>query len=393
MIKFTYDSRDHIFQNKFGGILDFPKELNFDTPLIDEVQPYGDVRCTCYTVTGIAADQENRAFDITDLWLRIPHGPTGADPRDALKEAVANGLLPVGEKVRRKDWKSYWRADLGNFDAFDNLRSAMLLVKGPVGCGTFWYQEWFNTDTLPIGKNITNGHMYTIEGWKEVNGEPHLIVEAWMGKKVYMPRATFNEAVKPYGMQTWVLSTSEIDARREKTLVETIKDLCINLIIVLRSLIKTHNVEPAVPAPIVEQLPPEPLPIVNEQAKYLWNTREQIVHSCRIIMDEYHLTWTAKALLCACIEQESNFNPRAEGAVNSNGTKDWGLGQYNDGKNPKTGQAYWIGPGADFSSVGEVLDNPEKNVRVMIREYQLGHLDRWSSFTTGAYKKYLDKYL
>lgn len=249
-INFRYDSRDKIFQQKFGQAFEFPDELNLDTAIYDDVQPVGNVQCVAYTTCDIAEDQTNAVFDIDDLWARVPKTPQGSDPRDVLKEAVANGLLPKGKTVRLKNWKSFWRADLGNLDPFDNLRSAMMLVNSPIGCGTYWYREWHGTNILPIGKNPQNGHMYSIEGWKQINGEPHLIVEGWFGRKVYMPRETFNQAMKPYGMQTWVLSTSEIDARREKTLIETIKDLMINLIITLRDLIKTKNVVPVVPAPV-----------------------------------------------------------------------------------------------------------------------------------------------
>lgn len=104
--------------------------------------------------------------------------------------------------------------------------------------------------------------------------------------------------------------------------------------------------------------------------------------------DEAGLSWGAKQIITACIMQESRFHPDAKGPVNENGTRDWGLCQYNDGKNSK-GQAYWIGPGADFASTEEVLNDPEKNVRVMIREYKKGNIKRWSSYSTGAYKQWL----
>lgn len=252
MIKFTYDSRDKIFQNKFGAVLDLPEEFNVDSSLHDDVQPIGDVKCTCYTACDIAEDQTKTVFDINDLWKRIPQSPQGANPRDVFKEVIANGLLPKGKAEREKRWSSYWRGDLGSHDPFDNLRSALVTANSPVGIGTYWYLEWLNKTILPVGKTGSFGHMYVCEGWKLIDGQPHLIIEAWTGRKMYMSREVFNTALKPLGMQTWVLSTSEIDSKRSKSLIEMIKDVMTNLIITLRTKIKTFNVEPVVPEPPVE---------------------------------------------------------------------------------------------------------------------------------------------
>jgi len=137
-------------------------------------------------------------------------------------------------------------------------------------------------------------------------------------------------------------------------------------------------------------IPPAPV-VFPVNKKYLWDNKVNVRHSCRVIMDEYGLRWGEKDLLCACIQQESQFNPRAIGKANSNGTVDYGLCQYNTGKNKTTGQAYWIGVGADFKDINEVLDSPEKNVRIMVREYKKGNLKLWSSYITGAYKKFMPR--
>ncbi len=136
---------------------------------------------------------------------------------------------------------------------------------------------------------------------------------------------------------------------------------------------------------------PEPnLPISEPPIppKYIWSNQKDCRHSCRMIMDEENISWADKDLLCACIMQESEFNPRAIGRVNSNGTQDWGLAQFNNGKN-KQGVPYWIGEGAAFKDVDEVLSNPEKNVRILIREFKNGNLKYWSSYSTKAYLKWM----
>lgn len=244
MIIFKHDSRDKIYQQKFGQALDIPDEFNFDSNLYDNVQPLGDVKCTCYTTCDIAEDQDKREYDIIDLWSRISKDQHGADPREPLSEAVANGLLPINSTERIKNWKSYWRADVGDKDPFDNVISSLWLAQSPVGVGTYWHAEWLvvpQSGILPMGKTQMNGHMYSVEGVKIINGVKYLIVEAWLGKKLYMSREVFNEAMKPYGMQAWVLSTSEIDVKRKKSLLEKIRDLCINVIILLKQKLVLEN--------------------------------------------------------------------------------------------------------------------------------------------------------
>jgi len=249
IIIFRTDSRDKIHSQMFGAVSlsEFPAEINFDTPLGDNIQPIGDVSCTCYSVCDIAEDQDNVEYDIADLFKRIQRTRFGADPRQSLSKATSQeddgGLLPLGKTVRVKHWKSYWRADLGPHDAFDNIRSSILIAQSPIEIGTYFYMEWIGKEILPVGKIPGSSHMYVCEGWKQINGEPHLIIEAWMGKKVYMSREVLNAAMKPFGMQSWVLSTFEIDERRTRTMLEWIRDLCLNTILLLKQLFVIKNIE------------------------------------------------------------------------------------------------------------------------------------------------------
>ena len=245
-IIFKEDSRDKIYKNNFGQTILLPDELNLDSSLFDDIQPIGDVRCTCFTTCDCAEDQEKREFDVEDLWQRIPKTQFGADPRDVLKEVIANGLLPKGQEQRVKDWKSFWSAKDGLRDVFDNVRSALVMSNSPVFNASYWYSEWLNVPefgVMPEGKSTLNGHAYSIEGWKIVNNEPMLIIEAWIGRKMYMPRDVFNKAMSNYGMQSWVLSTNEIDSKRQKTILETIRDACINAIILLKQLLLVKKTE------------------------------------------------------------------------------------------------------------------------------------------------------
>jgi len=146
---------------------------------------------------------------------------------------------------------------------------------------------------------------------------------------------------------------------------------------------------PPLQEPIIT--PPEEPQAPQKEAKpevLLWDTPERARHSARVMCDNAGLTVAEKNVITACIKQESDFMPRAIGKPNSNGTRDYGLCQYNDGKNKK-GQAYWIGAGAVFRDIEEVLNDPEKNVRVMISEFKRGNIKYWASYSTGAYKKWL----
>jgi len=240
-IKLLEDSRDSHAYKHFGQISIFPDTENYDDPNIPEaIQAPGDVECTCYTVLYLAQNKTKVKYDMQDLWNRIPHDSSGADPRTVLGEVVNNGLLPIGATERVKPFSSYFRADTGKYDAFDNCRSAMLLAESPIAIWCSWYREWLNLPpnaVMPLGVTPVSGHMFAGKGWvtgtTNVNGVPMLIIEWWGGQTNLMPRETLNSALNEWGCGSAVLSTDSIDAKREKTLWETLRDLYINFVLIL----------------------------------------------------------------------------------------------------------------------------------------------------------------
>lgn len=115
----------------------------------------------------------------------------------------------------------------------------------------------------------------------------------------------------------------------------------------------------------------------NEQKEVLlWATPKQAWHSVRVLCDETGLTYDQKNEVCYTIYRESEFHIGAIGKPNKNGTRDYGICQFNDGKNAK-GVPFWIGKGATFKDINEVLTNPEKCVRVMIQTYKAGNIGWW----------------
>ncbi len=114
-------------------------------------------------------------------------------------------------------------------------------------------------------------------------------------------------------------------------------------------------------------------------------------HATRVLCDRAGLTFAQKNILCACVYQESQFwnkLPSGKPVMHMNMQSghetscDWGIIQVND--------FWWIGTGKLFPSVQYVLDNPDKVVQWMIDYMKAnGHLNRWSSYTTGAYRQWL----
>lgn len=128
---------------------------------------------------------------------------------------------------------------------------------------------------------------------------------------------------------------------------------------------------------------PHQIPAIPPQTAsgLAWDTPEHSRHSVRVLADEMGLNLAQKEILCACIMRESQFNNAAVGRNPS--STDWGICQIND--------HYQVGPGRPFSSVRDIVDNPEKAVRFMISMYKAGKLSLWVSYSSGAYKQFLPK--
>jgi|CXWL01.1.fsa_nt_gi hypothetical protein len=151
---------------------------------------------------------------------------------------------------------------------------------------------------------------------------------------------------------------------------------------------------PPVMAPTATTTPPITNPTetkTTEPPALLWDTPKQAFHSTRVLCDIHELTYDQKNIVCACIFRESEFNNNAIGRNKDPKTgkvwsTDWGIVQVNDTK------GWHIGKGLRFSSVEDVLANPEKGVLWMIEEMKTtGRLQPWSSYTTKTYTQFLPK--
>jgi hypothetical protein len=147
---------------------------------------------------------------------------------------------------------------------------------------------------------------------------------------------------------------------------------------------KNVLVKPVVP--IIDTSPIK-LPEKEMKPKYIWDNPKDARHSVRVICDEEGLSVADKNVLCACVQVESGFNPKAVGENKDKTGKvwsrDWGIVQIND--------YYHVGNGPDksFPSTQYILDNPEECVRWMCKLWKQGKQHLWASYNSGAYKKYL----
>jgi len=165
-----------------------------------------------------------------------------------------------------------------------------------------------------------------------------------------------------------------------ENLLESLRRDCLRMLEILGILRAKLPIEP----PNLPSSPPIPIVVPT---LYLWDNFKNSRHSVRVICDEMGLTLKEKNLICAVIQQESNFNNKAtcknknkKGEVTST---DWGICQINDTK------GWHIGKGLAFSSVGYLLEHPDEAVRYMIRMYKAGKLKLWVAYSSGAYKRYL----
>ena len=156
----------------------------------------------------------------------------------------------------------------------------------------------------------------------------------------------------------------------------------------IQHIMASYDTQPLDEVPIPASVPPVMAPTtttspvvesITESGRnptLLWETPKQAFHSVRVMCDKMGLNYEQKNEICYTIWGESEFHIKAIGKPNKNGTKDYGLCQYNDGRNAK-GIPFWIGKGATFASIDEVLTNPEKCVRVMIQTYKAGYIGWW----------------
>ncbi len=191
--------------------------------------------CTAFATTLSSEVQEKLelepaySFAKTKQIMGDPNG-WGADLRSACKAHQKYGAISENNSSMSlktdsiailRDWKnwhkqfdvmakmhrkqSYFRADKGNYDKFDNLRASLWQhrkEKRFVVTGSMWRPIWQNA-RIPKGKPTGGyGHAFVIIGQKMIDGEPHLEIQNSYGEnagdkgRYYFPREVVNREFK-----------------------------------------------------------------------------------------------------------------------------------------------------------------------------------------------------
>lgn len=422
------DPRKYSYHRTFGttAVVAMPVEFDFDAGLTMPDQdkdglPYG---CTGYTTAEIAGDADNCIYDprfVYDKTLEIEgifpsdlqFEKVGCDAFDSFKAVNIFGLKKAGETdeqaTTHRKGASYDALDGSELSPFDAIRSAMWDNYQRFGCkeslsiGTPWLHEWEGIASNGVIPSVViyDGvpehypwHNWKISGFKKINGVLYAKGKTWQGDNIgdkgwlYFPASVLNQVLKFNESFADILApfTGDIQTVKVGILITLISWLK-RQISLLTTKTTTMPTQPAIAQPVPVE------PVTEASAGLLWDTPQNVRHSVRVMCDNAGLTdahtydpvVTDKNILCACVEQESGFNTKAiHHNVSDTGvvlSSDYGICQVND---------FWhIGTGKDFPTVGYVLDNPEACVAWMIEEFKKGNAKLWSSFTTGAYKKWL----
>ena len=385
---------DHRKSKKFG-VLVLPQTYILESQILDQ---NGYPRCTGYSGVAVKASVFGREFDPEAFYraegvIAGKVSEQGYDLRILMETGIKYGALPLtGELAGGFKDRGYFK--ITGSDLFEAVRQSIYAERekhDTAVAGVMWYNEW---STAPTGivqegyKSQLGLHAVKIAGFCTLNEISYIVIQNSFGTSVgnrglfYFNKEIFNREFRE-GIYIWS-DTENLDIKT----ISILQDILNKLSQILKLLFLQAEQKPVI-VPINNYIPPPAETIeVKPKSKYDWSTPTATRHSARMIMDTFGLSWNEKDLLCAVIEAESHFDPKAIGKPNANKTKDWGLCQFNDGKNLQ-GIPYWIGKGAAFASTDEVLNDPEKNIRIIIQQYKAGNLKYWSAYTNGSYKKYL----
>lgn len=278
MILLKRNHRLFNFEKEFGATLAFDDTLLVDAGFLDK-QPIGDVSCTVYTVDKIKSGDTGKRYDHKWLWsemVRLGKATAqGAVPTDAFSLAVKK--QKVLDKEEYDDSVAYFQTDVGSYDYFSNVKSAIQKLKDmgfwrPQGVGTYWYMEFLQTGENQImkeGKTRVSAHEWVVCGWDKEHPECFKI-DAHEGFYRYMPREVFNKLMhETYGSVALTLAETDqekIDFLKEDnySFIQALIDKLYNALRIIQSKINTLP-----PPVIITPKPPTPSEKLYETSKSL----------------------------------------------------------------------------------------------------------------------------
>lgn len=415
LLKIKPDKKDYSLLHTFGTVSpdpdslpgdfsiydgqDIPNQNDMDTRFEPNLPPL-PFGCTGESGAFDCGIQDKDLYDPKDLYDNTPPKWNGGrDIRAMFDTLITRGPRKADGTFGEKRLAYFNCYGSGAIDDFDAVRIALWInqwERRSVYVGTWWYWDTSENGVLEMPSfDIKNAglHCYLATGWTTKNNKLYLETIPWLGKtfgdngKVYLSREIYNALMK----QPWTGAFTISKIPSNTPIPIGYKAIIDHLVYFVRDLFKISRTMP-LEAPI---LPQETSTQQNEvnvpihtKETLIWDTPKQAYHSYRVLCDELGATFEQKEKLCAMVYQESEFKRGVVGKLNKNGTRDYGLCQFNNGT--IKGVPLWIGEGATFSSIEEVLNNPEKCARVMIKTcINEGHWNWWCSYSSGEYKKHL----
>lgn len=413
------DTRRYDFHRTFGTaeqLVDCEFDRNLSNFNQNEPNPVtGDPAlpngCTAFARADIATNEDRIIYEPGFTYAKtcLIEGVPVGEPctlESSFKSGVVYGLQAVGEVVTAAQALThrrgpYFEVTLApGLDWFDSLWSALLKAQKGLSVGTLWYPaltEAQTVDTVAIS-STTDGHNWEATGVTTQDGVPRIHVKWWGGEPKWFGRAAVNALMAAKGSDCLV----DVDGKATPADIQTVRLTIIETLIsylqrLLAAFQPTAGATSTAPS-LFDRLEAEEQEIADEITQLLfqpkpmnpdtmlpWGSASNNYHNVRVLADLAGLSLDDKNDLCACIYQESGFDPNAQHAnTNAAGvilSTDYGICQIND--------YYHIGPGKDFPSVEYVLDNPEADVKWMISMLQHGLLKQWVSFSSGAYLQWL----
>lgn len=227
-------SRVRKFKHVYGGTASFP-DFNLDAGISNPNQDAdgAPTECVGYTIADILTDIFRKEFSpdfsyAAARWItKSGAGTDGTSFHAGMEGAVwigaaLKGMVPFAAQDRGElfvsDFANYMqslKADAASFaqnglrnvlgmgDNFSSIVSAAFSGRIDVSLGSPWFKEWQNLpngSVLPMPNSPslqaqsagTPWHNYAGKGQKTLNSQPMLIVKAWTGGFMYMPRDVAN---------------------------------------------------------------------------------------------------------------------------------------------------------------------------------------------------------
>lgn len=250
-ILLTRDPMLFPYQTVFSSTTEFMPNLFVGGDTVNDIEPVGAVDCVAVTVDKIKTAETNKPYDHIWLWNQLVQSGKatkyGCSPQDGFAQAVKGQKVTLSGEIDTSI--AYFRCDVGDRDAFTNIKSAIQLEytmgkKRPVGVATYFYPNWLNQTLLSVGQGTPSSHEWEIVGWSESHPDCFQI-DAHIGFYQWIPQDVFNTTMKAtYGSVALTLAdtTQEIiDTLKDINvpLYRTALDFAYNLLIKLGILIST----------------------------------------------------------------------------------------------------------------------------------------------------------